>query len=220
MAVISPVLVPNATNGTYTPILVNPTGPSSIVLPAPYNNTSATLNGNCTLTVADSTGKVTYSTNTTSAGPCQLVMSPNGTMSIIDMSTNTTVWSNNATSNCTPITLVLYPVGVLQEQDCNSTNTVWQGPPKLPPCEPPLESGSHMMVPALLWLLLLGAPALTRARLRLCVMPDEYRVDAGTASDVVRRTLWHLPLDTRDCVVLGMCLSAATAQEQTTLMAT
>ena len=216
MAVISPVLVPNATNGTYTLILVNPTGPSSIVLPAPYNNTSATLNGNCTLTVTDSTGKVTYSTNTTSAGPCQLVMSPNGTMSIIDMSTNTTVWSNNATSNCTPITLVLYPVGVLQEQSCNGTNAVWQGPPKLPPCEPPLESGSHMMVPALLLLLMFGAHALTRTRMRLCVMPDEYRVDAGTASYVVRRTLWHLPLDTKDYVVLGVCPTAV----QATLMAT
>ena len=131
---MGPVIVTN-TSSNGTTILNNPEGPSAIA-PA-GNNTGqayAKLNDDCTLTVTDSTGKVTYSTNITSTGPCRLIISPNGTVSILDEGTNRTVWSNNATASCTPISLVMEANGVLTEKDCNN-NTVWQAPSSIPPCE-------------------------------------------------------------------------------------
>ena len=129
-AAVSPIVIPSSSNGSDTPVLVNPTGPNSIVVPP--GNGSATLNDNCTMTVRDSTGKVTYTTNATSTGPCSMVVNPNGTILIIDNGKNSTVWTNNVTANCTPVSLVLSPSGALQEKDCNN-NTIWQGPAPQPP---------------------------------------------------------------------------------------
>ena len=105
---------------------------------APVSFPKAVLNDNCSLTVTGPTGSVLWRTNTTSTGPCDLVMSPNGTMSIIDVGHgNTTLWSNandfiNTTATCAPYSVTMLTSGKLVETDCNN-QTVFEAPGILPP---------------------------------------------------------------------------------------
>ena len=82
---------------------------------------STVINDNCTLTVYDPTGKVTWYTNTTGVGPCKLVISDNGTVSIVDVGGgNKTIWTNgnevNKTGSCSPYSLTTTSAGSLVEK--------------------------------------------------------------------------------------------------------
>ena len=145
--VVGPFLGPTGSNTSTSSVLTTlPGGPNTIV-PAGSNITSGTetvpfpkmvLNDDCTLSVLGPNGTVLWHTNTTSLGPCTLVVSPNGTMSVVDLGKgNTTLWSNandfiNTTAMCGPFTVEMLSSGKLVEKDCKN-QTVFEAPGQLPP---------------------------------------------------------------------------------------
>ena len=131
---------PGGINGTNTTTTIL-TAPEELK-PLPPNNgsagpPSAKLTSNCTLVVTDATGKVTWTSNTSSTnGPCSLTLDDKGQLCIKDLS-GVSIWCNNATTNgtaCAPYSLTATAAGSLIETDaCNSTaEPVWRVPPADP----------------------------------------------------------------------------------------
>jgi hypothetical protein len=145
-AVVGPVVGPSP-GGPGTPgnntegIISTEPHPPAALVPFNFNGTGSSLNplhpstvinDNCTLTLYDPTGKVAWSTNNTGVGPCRLVISDNGTLSVLDLGNNSAViWTNeieaNRTGSCSPYSLSVTPTGVLVETDCNGM-IIWQKP--------------------------------------------------------------------------------------------
>ena len=84
------------------------------------------LTGTCALVVTDSSGRVTYNSNTKSTGPCSLSIGADGNVCIVDLVTGAVVWCNGARNVgiCAPYSLRTTPAGILIETDCAS-NVVW-----------------------------------------------------------------------------------------------
>lgn len=80
------------------------------------------LYDNCSMAVMGPNGTTLWHTNTTSVGPCDLVINADGTMSIIDQGNgNATLWSNaaqfiNTTAMCSPFTVEQLSSGKLVEK--------------------------------------------------------------------------------------------------------
>jgi hypothetical protein len=110
----------NATNAT---VLVSG---GKIAPSADAGEAASSLTDNCALVVTDSSGRVTYSSNTTSTGPCSLTMGADGNVCIVDLVTGAVVWCNDARNAgiCAPYSLRTTPAGILIETDCAS-NVVW-----------------------------------------------------------------------------------------------
>jgi hypothetical protein len=72
---------------------------------------------------------VTWSSNTTSTGPCSLTIGSDGGVCIRDLTTSATVWCNGVKNNgtCGPYSLGTTAEGLLVETDC-ANNTVWKVP--------------------------------------------------------------------------------------------
>jgi hypothetical protein len=93
---------------------------------------------NCTLQSYNSLSQVVYSSTTPSGsppvGPCRLVLSPDGVLSITDLGNEgATVWSNEQQTNktnasCSPYSLTVQTNGVIVQRDCaNKTVRCWLG---------------------------------------------------------------------------------------------
>ena len=122
-------------NGTNSSAILTtaPSGPN-VLVPAgsTYNGTGGVpspntiLYDNCSMAVIGTNGTTLWHTNTTSKGPCDLIMGADGTMTTVDKSTGATVWSNagqftNTTASCAPYTISMLPTGKLKR--CRRTAT-------------------------------------------------------------------------------------------------
>jgi hypothetical protein len=146
---------PNTTNSSTTPFILTtePQGPY-VLLPQGSNVTSnpsapnAVLQLNCSFISYSSPGVMAFATplpTPAPTGPCQLALSPNGTLYISDLGNGgAVVWSNelltNRTNNtCSPYSLSVLTNGVMIERDCRN-RTVWSAPQlggALPSCAIP-----------------------------------------------------------------------------------
>jgi hypothetical protein len=87
---------------------------------------SAAISDTCALIVTDSSGAVTFNSNTTSTGPCSLTIGADGNVCIVDLVTGAVVWCNNVRNAgiCAPYSLRTTAAGILIETDC-ADNVVW-----------------------------------------------------------------------------------------------
>jgi hypothetical protein len=96
----------------------NPTPPDAVLLQ------------NCTLHSYNSLSQVVYNSSIPAGyspvGPCRLILSPDGVLSIIDLGGDgLVVWSNaqesnKTTSSCSPYSLAVLTSGTVVEKDCQN----------------------------------------------------------------------------------------------------